>query len=351
MWGGGYGITSRIFGMNSDNVLEMRIVLADGRIVLASEDTNYDLWWAMRGGTGGNFGILLGIKYRLHDMKHETVRTFAWPLAKETGATRWQNPVAALSVLQGHYCANGPTQVGAGAGVKWLRPHDPPVLWIEAAFTGPPNEADEAFRPLSEIPGSVVSNLGEKALRTSRLLADVVPQTIEMKSASVNPPSDRRSVFISGVLTPDDWRSIIDMVLRSPTRYPEFEVHCYGGAINAYPGDKSVFIHRDASLCSFLLARWFNEQQRQPAEAYLREWQKMMEKLWNGHIYQNFPSADYKNYRWNYWGHAFPTLLKIKQKYDPTALFAFPQMVRPGSAAAKAPWLVARSLDSPIKSD
>ncbi len=45
--------------MNCDNVLEMLVMLADGRIVRAAPDSNPDLFWAMRGGTGNNFGILL----------------------------------------------------------------------------------------------------------------------------------------------------------------------------------------------------------------------------------------------------------------------------------------------------
>ena len=53
MQGGGYGFTSVTLGMNSDNVISMRVLLANGQIVNASATENYDLWWAMRGGTGG----------------------------------------------------------------------------------------------------------------------------------------------------------------------------------------------------------------------------------------------------------------------------------------------------------
>ncbi|MBK8279951.1 MAG: FAD-binding oxidoreductase [Saprospiraceae bacterium] len=65
MQGGGDGLTSRKFGMNCDCVLEVMVMLADGRIVKANQNLNSDLFWAVRGGTGGNFGILLNIKYQL----------------------------------------------------------------------------------------------------------------------------------------------------------------------------------------------------------------------------------------------------------------------------------------------
>ena len=76
MQGGGYGFTSVTYGMNCDNVIDLRMMLADGQIVSASESVNADLWWAVRGGTGGNFGELLSVRYRLRPLGD----VFGWAL-------------------------------------------------------------------------------------------------------------------------------------------------------------------------------------------------------------------------------------------------------------------------------
>jgi len=64
--GGGWGMFARKCGLTCDALQEVELVLANGNIICASKDNEYsDLFWAIKGGGGGNFGVITKYKFNL----------------------------------------------------------------------------------------------------------------------------------------------------------------------------------------------------------------------------------------------------------------------------------------------
>ncbi|MEK6248520.1 MAG: FAD-binding oxidoreductase [Planctomycetales bacterium] len=66
--GGGFGSFSRKFGTGAGSMLEAEVVLADGSIVIANDYQNSDLFWALRGGGGGTYGIVSKVTLQTHEI-------------------------------------------------------------------------------------------------------------------------------------------------------------------------------------------------------------------------------------------------------------------------------------------
>ncbi|KAK7051653.1 hypothetical protein VNI00_004632 [Paramarasmius palmivorus] len=70
--GGGHSALSPTYGLGRllpgvDNVLQFTVVAASGEVLTANAFTNPDLFWALRGGGGGTFGVVTSVTYRTHE--------------------------------------------------------------------------------------------------------------------------------------------------------------------------------------------------------------------------------------------------------------------------------------------
>ena len=80
--GGGFGLASRAWGLASDNLVSVQIVTADGKLLVADSSHHSDLFWACRGGGGGNFGIVTRLVFRTHAVTQGSYFVATWPWAQ-----------------------------------------------------------------------------------------------------------------------------------------------------------------------------------------------------------------------------------------------------------------------------
>lgn len=90
--GGGFGPTSRRWGLTCDHLEAVQIVLADGRVVDATEKEHPDLFWACHGAGGGNFGVVTRFTFRVNPVDKVVLFKAFWPgfAHLEALVDRWQ---------------------------------------------------------------------------------------------------------------------------------------------------------------------------------------------------------------------------------------------------------------------
>lgn len=318
MQGGGYGFTSRKFGINCDNVEEMLVMLANGRIVRANAERNVDLFWALRGGTGNNFGVLLQVTYRLHDLPRLWGYGLSWTIDKAP---------AALAALQAGYMRSGaPDELGYMAFLSFNGPGNTPVLLMRGMYWGSRADGLAVLQPLIDRTGAVLDphhdKLGTYNEMNEWLLASIPPCPDLARE-------DKQSVIISRKLSLADWKRICRRLADSPNTWSTICIEPYGGAVNALARDANAFVHRNADMDLFLDVFWMDDAERVRMQAYLDDFMAMAEPMGNGESYQNYPRASQTDYRRRYWGEQFERLLAIKRKFDPDNFFHYGQSVCP----------------------
>jgi FAD/FMN-containing dehydrogenase len=146
--GGGYGALTPKFGLALDNLLGAEVVLEDGSLVTADSTNNGELFWALRGG-GGNFGIVVSMRIRLHALGEILGGVIMFP---------W---VQARTVLHGYAalmsCA--PDELAVLAGV-FPTPAGQPAVLLAPAWCGDATRGRQAIAELVGLGTPLLSNVG-----------------------------------------------------------------------------------------------------------------------------------------------------------------------------------------------
>jgi FAD/FMN-containing dehydrogenase len=133
--GGGYGALIGRFGLALDNLLAAGVVLADGRVVVATQDNEEELFWALRGG-GGNFGVMTAMRHRLHDLPSVRSGMLIYPFSE------------ARSVFAGcvDIATSAPDELTAQLGCV-VGPDGTPVVIVVPTWCGPPAAGEARIAP------------------------------------------------------------------------------------------------------------------------------------------------------------------------------------------------------------
>jgi hypothetical protein len=260
MQGGGYGFTSVTFGMNCDNVLSARVMLVDGSIVLASEKQNSDLWWAIRGGTGGNFGVVLSVTYQLYELDEVLGWALIWPLENEAD---FINAATVMMELQKTYMADSPyapylnTQVSL-CYQNQVMPHDPigpekPYLMLRGIYVGTKTDGLKAIAPLQAQKGCTTQWTLMRPYASMNDMLLSYPQ--EMPTIPLSWLEAKATRYVETILTLEQWAELMHLYTTADNNTAYMYLEFYGGETNSKTA-KNAFVHRNVAYNAVMDVFW-----------------------------------------------------------------------------------------------
>lgn len=303
--GGGFGFLSRQDGLTCDNLLAVDLVDADGAVVRVSDEEHPDLFWALRGGGGGNFGIATSLTFRVRPIGDVALFSVTWP---------WDDVAAMLDAWQ-HWAPFVDERLVSEFHVPDRRVG---TIISVGQFAGPAAELERLLRPLLDA-GTVSSQQVES-----------VPFLAAVEHFA-GPEIAHRTFKNTGAFAYEPWSPeaiaiFVDHMRASPVEGNIVVLYPFGGAIAAVDPAATAFVHRRALFNLQYQAYWDAPADEQANVAWVRDLRTAMLPYTTG-TYVNFVDADIADCATAYYGSNLARLARVKAEYDPDDIFGGPQSI------------------------
>jgi FAD/FMN-containing dehydrogenase len=320
---GGMGTLHRKFGLAIDNLRSVEIVTADGQVRTASQKTNPDLFWAVRG-AGSNFGVVTSFEFELHPLGPEIY--MAVPIFALDDA-----PVVLREYR--NFGMSAPDEMGP-QGIFWSVPavddfpaelHGKPILAVQVVYAGDPDMGERLLAPVREWATPIMD------------LSDRLPYTISQSAFDPFFPTDWFYYWKShllGELSDAAINAIVQTAADRPSPQAMINVWQQGGAISRVPPDATAYNRRDAGYLISLDTTWVDPDASERCIAWTRQTWSAMQRFGQGGIYLNFAGLGEEKEQLlrAAYGDNFDRLVELKTKYDPGNLFRMNNNIKPAHA-------------------
>ena len=332
--GGGVGVMSRAWGLTCDDLVAAQVVTADGHVRECDATHEPDLFWALRGGGGGSFGVVTSLTLRTHAVGDLALGFLSWPWARAAAVIAgWQTwmsrvPEPLWSTLH--------LEAGADGG----------SVSIHAVHTGSARDMSTQFDGLAALTGA--PSYRESGTRTYRdvmlLEAGCLGRSVAQCHLQGTTPEGQlgrdtfiaRSVVAPAALSSAATAALVDgvgsIVGRTDVGGAAVLIDSLGGAVSRIAPSDTAFVHRSAFAVAQLYGSWDPAAPAAVADAttsWLRQLHATVRPLIGPGAYVNYADPELTNWEDAYWGANYPRLRQVKATYDPDRVFDFPQAVRP----------------------
>lgn len=307
--GGGIGVLSRKYGLTCDRLVSAEVVTADARIIRVSAQEEPDLFWALRGGGGGNFGIVTSFTFATEPAPALTVFSLRFGATTADVVGTWQSWVADLPDELWTNCV-----ISAGS---------PPTVRVGGCFVGSVGECERQLARLG-LAASSRFVTGKSYLDAMRYFGGCSQRSV----AQCHPESEggvlgRESFVASSRILAEpadpaavvallDGRSGLDLLLDS-----------LGGAVSRVAPDATAFPHRGALASAQIYAN--TGAGRDAATRQVSEVRDGLGAIAGAHGYVNYIDPGLPDWADAYYGANLARLREVAKTYDPDGVFAFAQ--------------------------
>lgn len=329
--GGGIGFSDKMFGLTCDRLIGTTVVLADGSVVRADEDSAADLFWACRGGAGNNFGVHTSFTFAYDRFcGNVAFYSFKWSIDRAVPVMGAAQRIAASTAGDRRFHC----RLGLGtAGSTRREIIDNFNVNIIGQHYGNVDDLLEILAPLLAL-GTVQERAANRASvrkvspgRASELLSATTPVIrFAAKSAIVT---------CEQTLDDEHVQDAVDQLLAWPgSTNPDgagLAMFGLGGMINQMAPDTTAFVHRDGLFALAAEATWADQDPAALAQANELWLEDFYSALFGPtaprSAYQNFPDPTLTDWRNAYYGENYDRLTEVKAHYDPTGFFRYPQAI------------------------
>ena len=304
--GGGIGLLARAYGLTTDSIISMTVLMANGTIIEVTKSTYPDLFWALRGAGANSFGIVLDFTFKMYHIPTVSYLQLSWtwdPRRVTEIVKTWQHWFAAqspnITSELVFYYNNGQATLKINA----LKIGATPFTEWKSAF--------KRFKP-------TVNLYQGNYLGAADLFASNYTQ----------PFSKVKSKFLFSPLS----SAGIDVIIKFMNKlikhaYPYLCFIDFEGARGGAVADgNSSFFPRKAYGSVFQFIYWSLEFQQEEALRLIRKFYKAFEPYASPYDYANLVDYDLgPDYLHAYYGSNITRLVKVKNRYDPKNIFTWHQ--------------------------
>lgn len=311
--GGGWGYSSRLFGLGCDNLVEVELIDYKGDTIIANENFNEDLFWACRGSGGGNFGIVTSMTFAVPDkIEKATLMNMDCPhLDIEeiiSLVLTYQKEFKSLD-RRANFKLSMYNSNERGLGAK-----------LTGLFYGSKEEANNIIAPLKSVVTKMKLDMEcMSVLEANREIQDSHPDYESYKSGGR---------FVYNELNNIDIKNLIELIREraNGSIYTAITLYGLGGAISDKEKDSTSFYYRDAKFIMGFQSVWEEAEFAEGNSNWVKSKFEYIKLMTEG-SFVNFPIDGYGDYEKEYYGENILRLRPIKEKYDPKNIFSFAQSI------------------------